>query len=186
MKTIIIYTLTVLLSLSAFGQEVQKEKKFMLQNKFRGMYFQASGTKFTASSAFYGNYFFISRGELIREYDPKRENAKIIQLKENRLIVAEAPLLTKAEYDTLRVEMIRGATSTKVNLPKLKSKWYFEAAKESGYYYIVCPYEPYVGFCLTVTNRMDNKYFNVELSPRKPTLNDDQKWKFIWVPYPKK
>ncbi len=182
MKTIIIYILVSLLSLSAFGQEVQKEKQFMLQSKFRGMYLQASETELKASSAFYGNDFFISRGELIRVYDAQRENPKIIQLKRNRLILAGSPRLTQAEYDTLRIERAMGVSKTKVNLPFVKSKWYFEAAKEPGYFYIICPYEPYVGFCLTVTNRLDNTYFNIELSPRKPTLNDDQKWQFIWIP----
>jgi hypothetical protein len=83
----------------------------------------------------------------------------------------------RAQEIALRVD-----SETSVEVIDHKSVWYFEPSDEEGYFYIVTPYDPYPGQCLTINNEIRDGEYEVILSPKKNSLDDDQKWRLIFLP----
>ena len=179
MKKIVLFIFSILIIGTAFSQD---EQKFMLQSKLKGMYFLMKNSKPVASTYYYGLLFSVNRGELIINYTNGEE--KMLQIIDNEIVLQTQTPMTVEESRQLQLERANEvpASESKVKMPVQKSTWYFEPAEEEGYFYIVCPYEPFVGHCLTITSEYDDKNFKVELVPIKPSLNDDQKWQLIYVP----
>lgn len=186
MKKILLYIFSLTISFSVLAQNnKESEKKFMIQSKFKNMYFFETKGYILASAFYYGDQYFIKRGELIEVYDKNNGEEKFIQLVNDKLVLDTQKPLSPEDSRQVMIENQTGVDSkdSKVKLPNHKSQWYFEAAGD-GYVYIVCPYDPYAGYCLTITDALpkDNRLFNVELAPKKHGLNDDQKWKLILIP----
>jgi len=153
----------------------------MIQSKFKNMYLRGDKPTPYASTYYFGTDFDIKWGELramdINGYE------QIFQIVDNKLVIQPAPQLSPENFQLLQTERMleTPASESKVVLPVIKSQWYYEPAGDDCVY-IVCPYEPFVGLCLTVTNRADDNSFLVELAPKKHDFNDDQKWRFVMSP----
>lgn len=184
---LLIISLLLIVSLAGKGQ-YERPKQYMLQSKFKGMYLRISDDKVPiATPYYYGHYFFIHRGEITRAFDYREEEEIFLQLAGDKLIFDTQRALTQEESRQLQIEAMSETpqSESQVKLPVHKSSWYFEPAGDDGSVYIICPYEPYVGFCLTINTPINDTYHRVELEPKKPGLNDDQKWQFIYVPHTK-
>ena len=179
MKKIALYIFSILITISAFSQD---EKKFMFQSKFKGMYLVTKKSIPVASTYLYGLLFSVDRGEILITSTTKGD--EMLQIIDNKVVLQSQNPLTIEESRQLQLERTTNipASESQVKLSVQKSTWYFEPAEEKGYFYIVCPYEPFEGYCLTITSEYDDNSFKVELVPRKPSLNDDQKWQLIYVP----
>ena len=179
MKKIIIYTFLLFWTTAIYAQKT-KEHTYYIESKFKGMNLVMKGEKVFATVYEKPTPFFIWFAEI--NCIDEGNNEFVLQLEDDKLVIKRPPTMTnekRAEYNLSR-RSNEPVEKWLHLLPSLKSRWQFEPAGD-GYVYIRCVYDPYPGFLLTVTHSQDEKIFEIGLSPQKPSLNDDQKWKLIRI-----
>lgn len=190
MKTYAILLLLILSGVSAVAQNEPPQppelpKQFMFESKFKDLALRLIEDKKTveASANYFGTPCIIEMGEIVRSYDPRYGDRYFIQIKNDEVIfdTYETPEMTEEEAREQLIA-VRVDPDTPVEVIDHKSVWYFEPSDEEGYFYIVTPYDPYPGQCLTINNEVRNGEYEVILAPKKNSLNADQKWRLILLP----
>jgi len=188
MKTYAILLLLFFSGVSVIAQvePPQLPEQFMFESKFKGLSLRLIEEKKTieASANFHGTPCYIEMGEICRAYHPRDEYRYFIQIKNDEVIfdTYETVEMTEEERREQEIALRVDAESAEVELIDHKSVWYFEPSDEEGYFYIVTPYDPYPGHCLTINNEIRDGQYEVILAPKKNSLDDDQKWRLIFLP----